>query len=115
MDRENLLAPTAPDLRVPADMSVLLATLEQTQIHHVLADYWIAYRISFESQERVIATSTTHVRYAPHDAEVRADPSAAYVFIAGAADHNAFLSTTFNERPFHEQVAGDFVIYRPAP
>jgi hypothetical protein len=47
----------------------------------VLADYWIAYRLSFESAERVIATSTGFVRYQPHDRLVRRSAHPARVFV----------------------------------
>lgn len=41
--------------RLPVDFSPLLALLYAHKIEAVWADYWIAYRITFETQEQIIA------------------------------------------------------------
>lgn len=113
MEEQDALDLKEEGILVPADFSPLLETLESEQIDRVLAEYWIAYRITFESDERVIATSTTHVRYPPHDQLVRNDSFAAFVFLEGANDEKTFLATTFYQRSFRKLTAGPFSIYEP--
>ena len=113
LDTRNVYAGDVAGKPLPVDISLLLEKLEDAGVQHVLANYWLAYRISFESDERIIATSTTHVRYPPHDAIVRSDPAAAYVFVRGASDETDFLSTTFQQGAFQEIDVGELVIYQP--
>ena len=62
---------------------LMIRQLDSDGTRYVLADYWIAYRLSFESRERVIATSTRFVRYVPHDRLVRRSAYPARVFVEG--------------------------------
>jgi hypothetical protein len=82
MERDQLPSPRGTGQPVPANLNPLLDSLEREQVRYVLAKYWIAYRISFESDEQIIATSTGFVRYQPHDRLVRNSPAPARVFIA---------------------------------
>lgn len=41
---------------VPRDLSPLVATLDRAGVTHVYADYWITYRLSFDTNERIVAT-----------------------------------------------------------
>ena len=49
----------------------------------VVADYWIAYALSFETRERIIATPMYTVRYRPHQERVAAAGARTYVFFQG--------------------------------
>jgi dolichyl-phosphate-mannose-protein mannosyltransferase len=69
----------------PDNMQPLIGLLERKGQNRVFADYWVAYRIDFESNERIIATSTGFSRNADYDRIVRAAPNPAYVFVAGSA------------------------------
>jgi Dolichyl-phosphate-mannose-protein mannosyltransferase len=40
---------------VPRDLGPLVSTLERLDLNHVYADYWLAYRLTFDTRERVIA------------------------------------------------------------
>ena len=40
------------DVRVPSDLGPLLELLERSDVDRVLANYWLAYRLTFESEER---------------------------------------------------------------
>jgi hypothetical protein len=106
LERQDLFTPEVHEGGVTADLGPLISRLEREGVEHVFANYWLAYRISFESSERVIATTTGHVRYEPHDRAVRSDPLAAYVFFAGAPDERP----PENYRPIRE---GPFAIYVP--
>lgn len=114
MERDGLFSPRAVEGGLPADFSPLIGFLEREGATHVLANYWIAYRLSFESGERVIATSTGQVRYAPHDRLVRADPAAAYVFLTGSADERR-MSGRLENRGFRLARLERFDVYLPAP
>ncbi len=48
-----------------------------------LGDYWIAYRLSFESNERVVAASLGQARYQPFQRLVEYSESPAFVFVDG--------------------------------
>lgn len=90
MEHQGYYRPLADGARVPNDLTPLIDLLEREGANRVLADYWIAYRISFESRERIVATSTGFVRYAPHDRLVRSSPHPAHVYVAGTRpDHRA--------------------------
>jgi hypothetical protein len=110
MDRDHLTASYAGGARVPADMTPLVRLLERECADRVLANYWIAYRISFESDERVIATSTGFVRYVPHDRLVRSSPHPAHVFVAeSAADRRA--RNALERTGYRRLTAGGFAAY----
>lgn len=80
----------------PADMGPLIGLLESEREDRVFADYWIAYRLDFESDELIIATSTGFVRNADYDALVKAAPNPAYVYVEGSSADRA-------ARPRHER------------
>jgi hypothetical protein len=59
MARDDLAAPdTASGEPVPDDLGPALAVLRREGIDRVRADYWIAYRITWESDEEIVADST---------------------------------------------------------
>lgn len=97
-------------LTTPPDLGPALAVLEREGATRVLADYWIAYRISFESGERIVATSTGFVRYQPHDRLVRSSRDPARVFAAGGALERAARARLVREG-FRRVPAGRFVVY----
>ena len=104
IDDQNVLAFHSDDIIVPADFGPVIAELERLNIHHLYADYWLAYRIDFESKERIIAaTGPPHYRlvngrvrpipsldpgsvgrYRPYRTAVDASRDAALVFAHGS-------------------------------
>ena len=99
-------------LRVPADLTPVLETLEERNARRVLANYWIAYRITFESDEQVIASPSGFWRYKPYRDAVAAEPRPARVFLEGSAVER-------RERPEllrrgYERIRADgFAVYVP--
>jgi 4-amino-4-deoxy-L-arabinose transferase-like glycosyltransferase len=61
------------------DTRPISAALDGLGYRYVYAEYWIAYQMDFESDERITATSLGPVRYQPYDAEVRSN-FAVFVF-----------------------------------
>ena len=111
----DAVSPYAPDVRVPADMAPLIKGLERLRVRHVFAHYWVAYRLDFESGERVRATPLSSVRNNDYLKAARRDRRSAYAFVAGSADEPLFrrglrrLGIPFERRRF-----GDFVVISPA-
>ena len=92
----------ADGLFVPPDFDPLIAELDRQGIDRVFASYWVAYRLDFETSERILAAETTmstvaerqgrvlpsvltgkpdENRHAAYDAIVRADPDAGFVLL----------------------------------
>jgi hypothetical protein len=47
---------------VPRDLGGLVATLDKLGIDHVYADYWLAYRLDFDTHERITAVESNFTR-----------------------------------------------------
>jgi hypothetical protein len=99
MDRGRLALVRADGTTVPNDLRPLIGALERRHIHRVFANYWIAYRLEFESNERILVMPTGQVKYANRSGRlvpveqdfgrepaqgrlVAASPQAADVFLA---------------------------------
>jgi hypothetical protein len=106
MVQGDLSASHAESVTLPASFGALVQTLERNGVSRVWATYWIAYRITFESGERVIAAqpvSSTYAvrggrlvpmggqsaqpgengRYARYELDVARSHDASFVFAAG--------------------------------
>lgn len=100
---------------VPADTGPLRAVLGREGIDRVFADYWIAYRLDFETRERVVAASTGTERSPAYTAMVRASPSPAWVFVDGSNGARTFdLQLAAAGIRATRWRAGGFVVTRPA-
>lgn len=92
---------------VPDEVGPLLAALDQRGARTVVADYWIAERITFESRERIVATSH---RYPPFTERVRASADPAHVFVAGTpAERRA--RPRLERDGYERRVVGGFALY----
>jgi 4-amino-4-deoxy-L-arabinose transferase-like glycosyltransferase len=99
-------------LRVPADIAPVLDTLDTHGVDRVLANYWIAYRITFESDERIIASPSGFWRYRPYHDAVRADPMPGRVFLASSANERRERAALLR-RGYARLTAEGFVVYVP--
>jgi hypothetical protein len=70
---------------VPDDLSPLLRALEARGARTVVAEYWLAHRITFESREEIVATSSRVPEFT-RVVEASADP--AHAIVAGTADES---------------------------
>jgi hypothetical protein len=84
-------SPGAPDVAVPVKLGGLEDLLRDNGVRHAFANYWIAYRVTFELRERVVVTPPTGSRYPPFDKVVRRDPRPGYLFVAGTSWERRFL------------------------
>jgi hypothetical protein len=70
---------------IPRSMTPLIQTLQTRHDQFVFTEYWLAYRLTFESRERIIAAPIAAIRYPPYNDKVAASPDPVYVFVAGSA------------------------------
>jgi 4-amino-4-deoxy-L-arabinose transferase-like glycosyltransferase len=107
-------APAAPDVAMPRSTGPLIDALEAHHVTRFEADYWIAYRVAFETDERIIGSPRTFKRWPAFDRAVAADPHPAAVFVrrsAGGPTYRRGLVQLGID--FERYDAGDFVVYQP--
>jgi hypothetical protein len=108
-------SPAAPDVAMPRHTGPLIDALDAHHVTHFDADYWIAYRVTFETDERIIGSPRSFKRWPPYDQAVAADPNPPAVFIARSK-----LSPEYRRGlmrlgiHYGRYLAGDFVVYQPS-
>ncbi len=112
---------------VPADIDPLLRTLEARNVRHAYADYWIAWRIVFETDERIIVVpgagepleparrsgapdAGEQGRYPPFHQRVAASPNPAYVFLA-QGNREAQARSRLLAAGYRRLQVAEFVVY----
>jgi hypothetical protein len=112
LERQSDFLPGRSEQHGPYDIGPVVEAFERENVDRVRANYWIAYRITFESEERVIA-SPGFWRYKPYRDLVAATPRPGRVFVAGSPEER-------NERQdllrsgYARAVVGDgFAVYLP--
>jgi len=65
----ELPAPHSPPT-VPRSFAPLIETLDRVRLNHVYASYWIAYRLDFDSGERIVAAQNAMTRAQFEDGRV---------------------------------------------
>lgn len=78
------------DVRQPASFDDLNELLRAGGVRYAFADYWISYRVMFETEERTAVTPFYSVRNPEIDAEVRASSNPAYIFPAASRKRAEF-------------------------
>jgi len=113
---------------VPADFRPLVRALDRFGIDRVYADYWVAYRLTFETRERIIAAQSpqevyrregarkviavpTFLRYPPYDPIVRNSSRPGHVVLRGSADEANLDVDLLRRAGYRRSVAGRFVIW----
>lgn len=129
MERQHLTLISADGVAVPGDFGPLLHLLERQHIDDVFANYWVAYRLGFESRERIVASPSeqrryqtrdgrvvpdrSHSRYASWDVLVRQHPGAAHVFLKGSAVEKHARSLLL-EAGYRKIETDGFIVYLPS-
>ena len=83
-----LMLPISGGRRVADDQRALIDELDRRSMTSVYTDYWIAYRLAFETDERIRTSPFGHVvleRYPPYTRAVDDDPKAVFVLIGDVA------------------------------
>jgi hypothetical protein len=84
--------PKAAGAVVPVSTAGAHRLLRDHGITRAYADYWIAYRLTFESREGTIVAPINRWRYEPYQAEVAAAERPAYVFLQDSPTYPRFLA-----------------------
>jgi len=92
VDMRDRTSPFVAGVALPRDLAPLEAALRAHGVTRAWADYWIAYRVTFETHGRVIVAPTTDDRYPAYAAAVRAAQAPADVFLAGTRTAVAFAA-----------------------
>lgn len=108
------LSPTINNIAVPASFKPLEHLLIQKHIHYVYANYWIAYRLTFETDLKVIAAPTAIIRYKPYNKLVASSFDPAHIFLKGSPNGVLFINTMHKTgETVFTYSTGNFVIYKP--
>lgn len=123
----------ADGMFVPADFRPLIAELDRLGVDHVYTDYWVAYRLDFETDERIVAAESPqeryarvgrrvvvldndHVRYPPYVDEVTRSLRPGHVVITGSPDSSNVNERLLQTAGYRRAKAGGFTIwYVPEP
>ncbi len=118
----------ADGMFVPADFRPLEAELDRLGVDRVYADYWVAYRLDFATDERIIAAESPqelytrvgrkvvvpladHVRYPPYVTAVTRSPRPGHVVIRGSVDESKLDVGLLRAASYRRSEAGGFVIW----
>ena len=127
MDRHDLSAIRTEGVAVPNDIGPLLRMLAAHGVEHAYASYWVAWRITFESGERIVGAPSNHLRarvrggrvdphdeglgrYPPYYERAQQDPDAAHVFLAGG-DVEPKVRPLLDRTGYRRLEAGGFVVF----
>ena len=104
---------TGTSFRVGAvgDLGPAIAALDAAHVQAVYADYWVAYRLVFESDERIVARPSAGTHRSPdYRAAVEASPEVAWVVSQG--DQRDALLAALDGLGVHHQVvdAGELAV-----
>jgi hypothetical protein len=102
---------------IPASLAPLERALEAHGTTRLWSTYWLAYRVTFDTGERVVGAPITADRYPAYTRMVAsADPPAAHVFLTGTGDDIAFRRGLEDRGiPYTAYPAGDvWTVYLPA-
>jgi hypothetical protein len=109
----DLLAAATGGVATPPDARPALAILEQNGAARALASYWLAYRLTFESDETVVVASTGQVRYPPYQRQVMRSRRPARVYVAASREEEVARSRLEREGYRRVQQAGWTVFLPP--
>jgi hypothetical protein len=126
----------ADGLFVPASFAPLIEELERNGPRRVFAGYWVAYRLDFETDERLVAAEATlptlslrdgrvvpdrptgldESRHAEYDTVVRADPDAGFVLLREPPPdrpaEDARWRRLLEQAGYERTVVDGFAVYR---
>jgi len=96
----------------PPDLEPVKEAMAREGVTHAFADYWLAYRILFETDERLVLSPYQYDRRSGYTTEVRAGPRSVYVFAEGAPDQARVVSAAQEQSlSFRTVEAGEYVLY----
>jgi dolichyl-phosphate-mannose-protein mannosyltransferase len=113
---------------VPRDLSPLVSALDTLGLDHVYADYWLAYRLDFDTRERIVAVENgftelrfergqaipafqPDVRYRPYDLEVRRARHG-FVFYRQTV-RSVPIVAQLERYGYRRYIVGSYIVYAP--
>lgn len=115
MEDGRVTTPHAPDVRVPATVTPVVDALDRLGITRAYANYWVAYRITFETREAIIVRPIGLSRYRPYDVALARARRVAYIIVEGSRSVER-LERAFTRKgvTYQRQRVDGFVVYTPA-
>lgn len=105
----------APDVAMPRHTGPLIDALEAHHVTHFNGDYWIVYRVAFETHERIVGSPRSFKRWPSYDRAVAEDPDPPAVFVARSGLVPIYRRGLVRLGiAFEKYRAGDFVVFQPA-
>ena len=101
LERKHVAAFTTEGVPVPASIAPVLDTLHADDIHYAFASYWIAWRITFESNLQIVGGRASYGR--PFIRNGRVDPG-------GKPHDHGFWPSYYGRVAAHRDVAQVFVL-----
>jgi hypothetical protein len=118
-----------PIPRAPRNFAPLISTLDRLHLDHVYADYWIAYVLDFDTQERIVAVENSfagvtfehgqavpspdsNIRYRTYEREVQAAARRGFVFFRRTVRSVAIVPA-LERHGYRAYPVGPFVVYAP--
>jgi hypothetical protein len=112
----------------PRNLGPLISTLDRLDLRDVYANYYIAYRVEFETKERIVAAdigytgatlvpggtrlvTTSILRWAPYERAVAAAKRYGVVLFRGEA--SPVVARRLEAGGFRRVVVGEFVVFAP--
>jgi hypothetical protein len=96
----------------------LVAVLDQNSVDHVVAGYWLAYKLDWETGEEIVASPVGVNRYPPYTEEIRLAETVAFVYnryspseMASAEVLRSILRQ--RQRPYQEYPADGYTVIVP--
>jgi 4-amino-4-deoxy-L-arabinose transferase-like glycosyltransferase len=115
-------------LATPRSLAGVVAGLDRLHLRRVFTNYWLAYRLDFDTNERLIAVENgfdglavdhgdvvplvdPYVRWKPYQRAVRSGPHG-FVFFPGSEPRPAILAT-LQAHGYTRHLVDGFVVYAP--
>lgn len=98
----------------PGDLDPLVDALRDEGVDRVFADYWIAHRIDFETDEEIVAAPLQDVRNVRYEETVRAEPVPVYVTFPETVYH-LFVRDHLDREgiPYRYEEVGGYAVWFP--
>jgi hypothetical protein len=131
LDRHDVVAFRTEGTAVPESIHPALETLQHAHLRYAYASYWVAWRITFESDLRIVGAKTSYARPRIRDRrvdpgdplddlgidpryylEARAHRQVAHVFVLGG-DVEPRVAPLLRHAHYTRVVSGGFAVWLP--
>jgi hypothetical protein len=115
MDSDGAFARRNGDVAAVTDLAPLVKALDDRGVRTAYSEFWLAYRITLASGERIVVVPRGDAHHPPYLHKVERSPFPPHVFYAGSAAETAARSTELESLGYRRQLVDGFSIWiRPA-